>query len=79
MEDLINDQANAFWGHWPILTLQRDRLATIAAVSLQSLDRAHRLRSILLARGLSHLRLKAQLWVLPTRWICIQGRGSGLR
>jgi hypothetical protein len=27
---------------------------------------------ILLAHGLSHLRLKAQLWVLPTRWIYIR-------
>jgi hypothetical protein len=44
-------------------------------VSLQFLDRAHRLRSILLAHGLSHLRLKAQLWVLPVRWIYIRREG----
>jgi hypothetical protein len=44
-------------------------------VSLQFLDRAHRLRSTLLAHGLSHLRLKAQLWVPPVRWIYIRREG----
>jgi hypothetical protein len=40
VEDLINDQAHASGGHWPTLPLQGYRLATIAAVSLQFLDRA---------------------------------------
>ena len=41
MEDLINNQTHAFLGHWPILRLQLDRLATIGAVSSQFLNRAH--------------------------------------
>ena len=41
VEDLIEDQVRAFCAHWPIFPLQRDRLAAIAAVSLQFLGRAH--------------------------------------
>jgi len=54
MEDLISDQAHAFWRDEPLLPIpiQPDHLAAIGAVSFESLDGAHfRVRSFPPAAG----------------------------